>query len=71
MERTPETGSSLTAADVDALVRLAMSEPDVVKGLVGHVQQLQEVQRAKAALAGLQDPTELRRVLTSRDEEEE
>lgn len=70
MERIPEAGSPMTAADVDALVRLAMSEPDVVKGLVGHVEQLQEVQRAKAALAGLKDPTELRRVLASDEEEE-
>ncbi len=70
MKRIPEAGSPMTAADVNALVRLAMSEPDVVKGLVGHVQQLQEVQRAKAALAGLKDPTELRRVLASDEEEE-
>lgn len=50
--------------DVDELVRLTLTEADVVAQLVGGVTRLQQVQRAKALLAQIEDPAELRGLLT-------
>ena len=49
---------------VDELVRLAMTEGDVVARLVGGVARLQQVQHAKSLLAQIEDPSELRRLLS-------
>ncbi|MHA7127982.1 hypothetical protein ACRTEC_16565 [Janibacter indicus] len=49
---------------VDELVRLAMTEGDVVAQLVGGVARLQQVQHAKSLLAQIEDPSELRRLLS-------
>lgn len=50
--------------DVDELVRLTMTEADVVAQIVGGVTRLQQVQQAKALLAQIEDPVELRGVLS-------
>lgn len=50
--------------DVDELVRLTMTEADVVAQIVGGVTRLQQVQQAKALLAQIEDPVQLRGVLS-------
>lgn len=52
--------------DVDELVRLTSTEADVVAQIIGGVTRLQQVQRAKARLAQIEDPRELRDLLPKR-----
>ena len=57
-------GASPGQMDVDELVRLTMTEADVVAQIVGGVTRLQQVQQAKALLAQIEDPVQLRGVLS-------
>lgn len=50
--------------NVDDLVRLTLTEADVVAQLVGGITRLQRVQQAKALLARIEDPAELRGLLS-------
>ena len=61
-EHTP----AAAAMDVDELVRLTLTEADIVAQLIGGVTRLQQVQHAKALLAQIEDPAELRGLLPRR-----
>lgn len=56
--------SAAAEMDVDELVRLTLTEADIVAQLVGGVTRLQQVQHAKALLAQIEDPVELRGLLS-------
>lgn len=56
--------------DVDELVRLTLTEADVVAQLVGGVTRLQQVQHAKALLSQIEDPAQLRGLLAQPKGEE-
>lgn len=59
-----EDTSGSAEMDVDELVRLTLTEADIVAQLIGGVARLQQVQRAKALLAQIEDPDELRGLLS-------
>lgn len=69
--RTLPGGGLPEHMETEELVRLTMTESEVVAQVARAVARLQAVQRAKALLGQIEDPAELRCVLPSSREAEE